>query len=114
MSKKPPSSKVHGEFISGWIMKKRHETISDPSLFYCFVNISKDKHLFKFYIVPNKVVARYVREEHLLWLREKKEEGKKIKDGEMRLFRIGSRKQKHGKVRIPSIERYEDNWDFKS
>jgi hypothetical protein len=42
-------SRVWGSTISGWIMHKKHETYISPTLFYCFVNISKDTNLFKFY-----------------------------------------------------------------
>src|SRR6478735_2080008 len=39
-------SKVWGYTLSGWIMHKKHETNTSPTLFYCFVNISKDTNLF--------------------------------------------------------------------
>src|SRR6266478_7495581 len=55
---RPSVSTIHGKAVSGWIMNKKSETINSPSLFYCFVNISKDTRLFKFYIVPSAVVAR--------------------------------------------------------
>lgn len=69
---KPQVSKVHGKIVSGWIMNKKHEEIKDPDLFYCFVNIGKQTNIFKFYIVPSKIVAKYVKEEHQNWLEEKK------------------------------------------
>jgi len=111
--KKPFStSKIHGKAVSAWIMKKAHEKIIIPSLFYCFVNIEKGSNAIKFYIVPSKVVARYVKEEHALWLKEKKKEGKKIKDSYMRLFRIGLKEGKPYRISTPTLERYENNWDF--
>ncbi len=109
---KPQVSKVHGRVMSGWIMHKKHETITDPDLFYCFVNIGKKTNIFKFYIVPSKLVAKYVKEEHANWLKEKKKEGKKVKDSEMRIFRIGLKKEKYA-VSTPTAERYENNWEFK-
>jgi len=42
--------------VSGWIMNKKSETIDIPSLFYCFVNVSKDTRLFKFHIVPAQLL----------------------------------------------------------
>ncbi|MDO8575073.1 MAG: hypothetical protein Q7R61_02245 [bacterium] len=112
---KPQVSKIFGKSVSGWIMNVKHEKITSANLFYCFVNIGKDNKLFKFYIVPSSVVARFVRKEHELWLKEKKKEGKKIKDGDMRLFRIGLAHEKYNKALrpMPTIERYEDNWNFK-
>lgn len=109
---KPQVSKVHGRVLSGWIMHKKHEKIIDPGLFYCFVNIGKQTNLFKFYIVPSKFVAKYVKEEHQNWLREKKKENKNVKDSEMRIFRIGLKKEKYT-LNTPTAERYENNWKFR-
>src|ERR1700693_6108454 len=39
--KRPPVSKVFGRFVSGWIMSEKHESISRPVLWYCFVTISE-------------------------------------------------------------------------
>jgi len=108
---KPQISKVHGKIVSGWIMNKKHEEIKAPDLFYCFVNIGKQTNLFKFYIVPSKIVAKYVKDEHQNWLSEKKKEGKKVKDSEMRIFRIGLKEEKYS-VSTPTVEQYEDNWSF--
>jgi hypothetical protein len=110
---KPSSSKVHGKSMSGWIMKKAHEQIIASNLFYCFVNIGKNTNIFKFYIVPSKLVAKYVKEEHAHWLKEKKKEGKKVKDSDMRIFRIGLKGEKY-KVQTPTVEQYENNWSFKN
>jgi hypothetical protein len=61
-------SKDFGNFVSAWIMAEKHEQMNDPSLFYCFVNISQDRKSFKFYIVPSAVVANYVTQQHKHWL----------------------------------------------
>ena len=104
-------SKLWGESIGSWIMNKNHERVVSPKLFYCFVTISKDDRSFSFYIVPNKVVARYVAEQHKLWLREKKKQGKKVKDTHMRTFQIGLKGQEYP-MATPTAEQYEDNWRF--
>jgi hypothetical protein len=106
-------SKIHGSFVSDWIMNKKHETIMSPKLFYCFVNISKDTSLFKFYVVPSNVVAKYVKEQHALWLKMHKDEGKVVKESDMRIFRIGQQNEKY-RVSTPTAEQYESNWDFNS
>ncbi|MFZ2522836.1 MAG: hypothetical protein WAW92_00440 [Minisyncoccia bacterium] len=110
--KKPAVSKIHGKFISDWMMNEKQETIDTPSLFYCFVNISKQTHLVRFYVVPSKIVARYVKEEHQLWIDEKRKEGKKVKyDTPMRLFRIGIKGEKYA-IKTPTQEECENNWAF--
>jgi hypothetical protein len=104
-------SKIHGTVKGGWMMDKKHESLFDPSLFYCFVIINEAKSTFQFYIVPSRVVARYVKEQHELWLREKKKERKKVKNTKMRVFRIGFKGNKY-RVTTPLAERYENNWEF--
>ena len=110
--KKPAVSKIHGKFVSDWIMNKKHEAICDPTLFYCFVNISKDTSQFKFYIVPSKIVADYVKDAHILWLKTKRHEKKKVKDTDMRLLRLGLKGEEYP-MSTPTVDEYENNWDFK-
>jgi hypothetical protein len=109
---KPVASKIFGKYISDWIMSKKHEDIISPTLFYCFVNISKDTKHFKFYIMPSKIVAAYVRNNHALWLEIKQSEKKQVKDSDMRLLRIGLKAEKYP-ISTPTVEEYEDNWEFK-
>jgi hypothetical protein len=106
-------SKVWGNTLSGWIMHKKHETNISPTLFYCFVNISKDTNLFKFYVVPSNLVAKYVKEQHALWLKVNRDEGKVVKDSDMRVFRIGQQNQKYP-ISTPTAEQCENNWEFHS
>ncbi len=111
--KKPSVSKIHGKSISDWMMNEKQEKIDISTLFYCFVNISKDTHLFRFYIVPSKVVAKYVKDEHQIWIDEKKKEGKKVKfETDRRIFRIGIKGEQYS-ISTPTTEEYEDNWEFK-
>jgi hypothetical protein len=112
ISRKPNVSKVHGRTLSSWIMHKKHETLSDPDLFYCFMNIGRQTNVFRCYVVPSAVVARYVRDQHSNWLRVRKRERKKVKKSNMRIFRIGLRSERYT-VRTPTAERYENNWNFK-
>lgn len=105
----PSASKLHGRTLSAWIMNEKHEKIVASNLFYCFVNISKDTSEFKYYIVPSKVVARYVADQHRLWL----EADPKHRDQPMRLFRIGLAKERY-LIPTPRAEKYENNWTFKN
>src|SRR5262245_23820826 len=63
-------SEIFGTVVSDWRMTKKNESATAPNLFYSFVNISRKTNLFKFYIVPSDIVARYVGEQHALWLNE--------------------------------------------
>jgi hypothetical protein len=106
-------SRVHGKFLDCWMMDKKHESVIDPSLFYCFVIIVErgKEHIFRFFIVPSKIVARYVKEQHQHWLKIKEKEGLVVKDTAMRLFRIGLMGEEYP-VAMPLVESYEDNWNF--
>lgn len=92
-----------------WHMSQKHEDIIDKSLFYCFVDIHSDKEMsFQFFIIPSKVVAGYVKKEHIFYLKERP----KNKDTSMRIFRLSSDNRK---CPFPAIkmERYKNNWEFK-
>ena len=110
---KPSVSKIHGNAISSWIMSEKNGKIENPNLFYCFVNISKDTDSFKYYIVPSKVVAKYIREECSLWIKVKTKKGDKFKVTEMRNFRLGVVGEKYP-IETPTGKKYENNWEFKS
>jgi hypothetical protein len=106
-------SEAWGNFLSGWIMNKKHESRISPTLFYCFFNISKDTNLFKFYVVPRNVVAKYVKEQHAHWLEFNR--GKVVNDSDMRVFRIGLQNQTQtNPISTPTAEQYENNWEFRS
>lgn len=106
---RPPVSKVHGRFLCDWMMNKKHEFISRPELWYCFVTIiGLDLKTARYFIVPSDVVAEYVRTEHRLWL-DLTPTGQ---DTPMRMFRIGFKEEKY-RIPTPTVEQYEDNWEFK-
>ena len=105
--KRPPVSKLFGRFLSAWIMHEKHESISRPELWYCFVTIGLESKHVRYFVVPSAVVAAYVRDQHRLWLDEKP--GRK--DTEMRTFRIGISGETY-KVPTPVDADYEDNWHF--
>jgi hypothetical protein len=106
--KRPIVSKVFGRYLTDWMMGEKHETISRPELWYCFVEIGSDSKTLRYFIVPSIVVAKYIRDEHRLWL----DDSPKHKTSAMRLFRMGFKDEKY-KVSTPIVEEYEDNWSFK-
>jgi hypothetical protein len=96
-----------GYIESHWRMDKKHETIEDPSLFYCFVSIAHSTHSFDFYIVPSFVVAKFIRESHQYWLKG----DKKRKDTPMRQFMLGKNGEIY-KIDMPILENYKGRWDL--
>ena len=102
------SSKLFGKFVSAWIMHAKHESIKDSNLFYCFVNIDMNGQNLRFFIVPSRVVAQYVKVQHKLWL----DENPSHKNTKMRMIRIGLKGEKYP-IPTPLVEEYENNWDFK-
>jgi hypothetical protein len=107
-------SKIFGTVLGRWMMSQKHETETDPSLFYCFVIIWQRTKKCRFFIIPSRVVARYVREQHRLYRTEKRKQGKRVKDTEMRTLRIGFESEsKNYRILTPTVKKYEDNWKFK-
>jgi hypothetical protein len=82
-----------------WIMDKKHEEIKDENLFYCFVLLRGTKQLPRFFVVPSKDVADYLKWEHEYWVSVPRK--KPVKETSIRVFRVGVNDKK-----------YEDNWDL--
>ena len=78
-----------------WPMSKKHESIKDENLIYCFVHITDADKLPKFFLVPSKEVANQLKEGHSKWLKKGN-----VKDNPMRNFRI----------EIDDPNGYENNW----
>ena len=72
--------------VYAWPMSEKHETISDPRTFYCFVVLQGHSTLPLFFIVPSSYVAEYVREQHRYWVRTRAEPPDP--SNKMRRFRI--------------------------
>jgi hypothetical protein len=100
-------SKDFGRFVCKWIMDKKHENISSPEIWYCFVSIEEDTKEARYFVVPSKIVATYIKEEHKHWRINNPD----LKETNIRTFRIGFDKEKY-KVTTPTAEKYENNWKF--
>ena len=107
-------SKNFSKYATDWIMDEKHENITDPKLFYCFVSFNESSYNTRFFIVPSMDVAKYVKGEFSSWLKAKKKEGGKGKNDDMRLFRIGVSGVKYDYIKTPTPEKYENNWEFKA
>jgi len=102
-------SRLFGRIVGAWIMNRKHECVARPSLWYCFVMIAQETKVCRFFLLPSKVVAEYVRAQHQLWL---KQENTAHNETLMRNLRIG-RKGETYKIPTPTAEQYEDNWEFR-
>ncbi|PUA33206.1 MAG: hypothetical protein B7O98_01865 [Zestosphaera tikiterensis] len=120
-------SKLFGENYE-WIMHEKHENIVDPNLFYCFVLLRRVNELPRFFIVPSKEVAEYVKEEHKRYLRHREDKAREAmkKKGtnkisykgkeltlEEYIKRVDEECKGMRKFRISTKEKskYEDNWN---
>lgn len=102
---KPIHSKLFGH-VRSWRMDEKDEKVNDPTLFYCFVAIAEEAKSFQFFIVPSRIVAKYVKEQHQLWLRERNGN-----DSHVREFRLGLDQQGY-LIDTPYYKDYENNWRF--
>jgi len=69
-----------------WIVDKKAEDFYSPNHFYVFVMLNSQDVKPDFFIVPSKVVAKFVKEDHQKWLKGKSKTGKTRKDSSMRKF----------------------------
>lgn len=96
-----------GHVEAHWRMGDKHETINDPTLFYCFVSILQSTHSFDFYIIPSAVVAKFIQESHKYLLSGKDTRN----DSKMRSFMLGKKGGEY-KLDMPIAEDYKGKWDF--
>jgi len=102
---KPFMNKRLGKILGKWRMDKKHESMNDDNLFFCFVSIEDQTDSFEFYVVPSKVVAEYVTWTHQHWLNE----NSKRKDTPMRTFDIGTNEYRYDH-KVPFAEDYKRKW----
>lgn len=74
---------------SEWVLTKKAEELPEggvaENLFYVFVSLNGDKPP-SFHIVPRKIVARYISENHQRWLKTPGRSGRAHVDNPMRKF----------------------------
>lgn len=94
----PGHAKLFGEgLFYSWPMSRKHESIKDERLFYCFVHLGRVDQLPRFFIVPSKDVASYVKRQHRKWMAYR---GSDDEITPMRRFRIP----------MDDPKRYLNNW----
>ena len=70
-----------------WLLNKSAEDYVAKNLFYVFVKLKDRDSRPDFYIVPSKLVARYVKRGHAKWLKTLGRRGRRHRDTPMRVFR---------------------------
>ena len=80
------------------MLDKKSEEFFAPRHFYVFVSLNEDNPP-RYFIVPSKIVANYIKTHHQAWLKTKSKSGKKHKDSSLRKFR-------------DLDEKYLDKWDL--
>jgi hypothetical protein len=88
----------------GWPMNEKHESINDPDLFYCFVNIEPTHPTV--HVVPAVEVAAVVRESHAVWLSTPGRNGREHRDTQMRQIHPVTPVRPTG-----WMDPYLENWD---
>jgi hypothetical protein len=102
----------------GWRLTEDAESISDPRLFYCLVDLGRDGNLEppEVYIVPSSLIAHATRLGHAEWLKGVRPDGQPRKDSRIRQILDPVPKSAGDAVRaeFPDgwLERYKENWDI--
>ena len=69
-----------------WVLTKKAEDNYSDNFFYPFVNLKGEMSRPDYHIVPSKIVADTIREDHALWLKTPGRGGKPHKDNPVRKF----------------------------
>jgi hypothetical protein len=102
----------------GWRLTADAESMTDPRLFYCLVDLGRDGRLEppEVYIVPSLLISRHTRMGHAPWLKGVKPDGQPRKDSRIRQILDPVPKSVGAAVRaeFPDgwLERYKENWDI--
>lgn len=95
-----------GKFMY-WIMHSKHALEPEKNLFYCMVSIQGDGS-FRYFVLPAKVIAEYVRDEYAEYLRTHPHLEPEITH--MRKFRIALEDSSLYSFKQPQAEVHENNW----
>lgn len=101
-----------GQGIS-WMLTKIDETVYSDDLFYCLIQVIDDKvedrYFFRFFLVPSKLVADFIKRTIKEWLENKKS---RSKNNNVRQFVLGTKDINFSyETIVPYFEDYEDNWE---
>lgn len=93
----------------GWHMGQKHEALTSPNLFYCFVDFGKSlTDVPKTWILPSAVVAKAISDTHKDWLSTPGARGQQRNDSTFRRFMPA-----YGPLaeyRMGWLDQYSENW----
>lgn len=75
-----------------WPLSPRAETLVMENFFYVFVSFKEPNERPEYFIVPSKVVADYVKQDHDTWLKNPGKKGQAHEDNNIRIFKDDERK----------------------
>lgn len=97
----------------GWHMKEKHEHLTSPSLFYCFVDVGKSFEDVPFcYVVPSAVVAKVLSDSHQHWLNTPGKKGQAHNPTPMRRFKPDYGREALSGYAAGWLEPYREAWDL--
>src|SRR5829696_345442 len=102
----------------GWRLTEDAESMSDPRLFYCLVDLGRDGNLEppEVHIVPSSLIAHHASMTHAEWLKGIRPDGQPRKDSRIRVVVDPVPKSAADPVRgeFPDgwLERYNEDWDI--
>jgi hypothetical protein len=95
----------------GWHMRIKHETLTSPTLFYCFVDFATGTNVPPFtYVVPAPIVAGTLAQCHQAWLEQPGAKGQGRNDSSFRRFLPDYSHLRMGKYEEGWLGQYREAW----
>jgi hypothetical protein len=92
-----------------WMMNEKHEEMSEPNLFYCFVNLLDINP--EVYVIPSNLIAEIIKSGHQIWLETPGRKNQKHNNSSMRM--ISDNPGIDLKFAQPGwMDEYLENWDL--
>jgi len=95
---------TEGSTRNGWFLNAKHESQSEPDLYFCFVLLRPTSP--QVFVVPSSVVAAAIQADHKHWLEKPSRSGKPHSDSAMRRIRSSMPLMEHG-----WLDCYLERWD---
>ena len=95
---------TEGSTRNGWFLNAKHESQSEPDLYFCFVLLRPTSP--QVFVVPSTEVVAAIKADHHNWLQKPSRSGAPHKDSSMRRIRSSMPLMEEG-----WLNRYLENWD---